>query len=158
MCQKEKKSVKPNANGPARDRRAEILDRHLGGQKPLTDQNFSQCYEHAPQPIGESRTEKAARYEEMQKKLYGTEIQSRYGNDHKKEPEELPEGIKKEDLRNRGLRYMGTDNFSDGRVVYLFTMSEADKKDWGTVLAVKPVERGILRALDEKLDEKRKSA
>ncbi len=161
MCQNGKNSGKSNAEESVRDKKAELqakLDRYLGGQKPLTDQNFSQCYGHAPQPIGETRAEKAARFEEMQRKLYGKEVIGRFANDHKEEPEELPDGIEKEDLRNRGVRYMGTDNYSDGRLVYLFTMNGRNEKDWGTVLAVKPAENGILHALDKKLEERKKSA
>jgi|GEM_PF-7040898 len=158
MCPEVKKCDKPNAKDSVSAKKAELqakLDRYLNGVKPLEEQKATYCLGHAPQPIAEEeRAAKAARYEALQAQLYGTEVKARFANDHEKEPDELPAGIEKKDLRNRGVRYMGTDNYSDGKLVYLFTVSEADGKDWGTVLAVKPEEKGILHALDEKLAQR----
>lgn len=78
-------------------------------------------------------------------------VRGRYGTDSLAEPEELPPGIEKEDLRKRKVLYRGPMDGANGRRVYLFVVRERNDSDWGTSIAIESNETPLLEALDKKL-------
>lgn len=167
MCPEVKNSGKKNSTDSVRNRKAALqakMDSYLKSQKPLEEQSSVYCHGYPPRKIEETHEERAKRMAEANVRLEvyfasNGALDELGGNRTKfgkeTEEEKLPEGVGKEDLSRRGVRFMGTDTYSDGRVVYLFTIKEKDEKDWGTVLAVKPANKDLLTALDEKLKERK---